>query len=83
MMDSVVFVALPSTNPSYARQPSVKIVLSEAGLTCPLIIWRSSLFEQFGIGEQMTLSPLLRTPTTGIFYAAPRPGMPRTLRGPK
>jgi hypothetical protein len=34
-------------------------------------------------GEQMTLPPLLRRPTTGIFLAAPRPRMPRTLLGPK
>lgn len=40
-------------------------------------------FEQLGKGEQMTLPPLLRRPTTGIFLAAPRPRMPRTLRGPK
>ncbi len=40
-------------------------------------------FRTIGQGGQMTLQPLLRRPTTGIFLAAPRPRMPRTLLGPK
>ena len=40
-------------------------------------------FRTIGQGGQMTLQPLLRRPITGIFLAAPRPRMPRTLLGPK
>ncbi len=64
-----------------SRQPSVQMMLSLTGETCPLIILSSSAFEQFGKWEQITLPPLLRRPTPGIFFAAPRPLMPRTLRG--
>ena len=82
MMNPIMLVAFE--NQAVVSAPSIgKMILSLAGETCPLIIWRSSAFEQLGKGEQMTLPPLLRSPTTGIFLDAPRPRMPRTLRGPK
>ena len=45
-----------------------KMMLSLTVETCPLIILRSSAFEQLGKGEQMTPPPLLRKdPLSKIF----------------